>query len=79
MSIHRPITPAPTARGRFAHIDNSEATNGRIYTSTEIEVMTEAGMIERRDQLSAGGFKTRAAELQRGWAFQHRFNRADHA
>jgi hypothetical protein len=79
MTIHRPIAPAPTARGRFAHIDNSEATNGRIYTSTEIEGMTEADMIERRDQLSAGGFQTRAAELQRGWAFQHRFNRADHA
>ena len=69
MNAQATIAPAATARGRFAHIDNSEATNGRIYTLTEIEGMTEADMIERRDQLSAGGFQTRAAELQRGWEF----------
>lgn len=63
-------------RNRFPHIDNSEATNGRIYTSSEIAAMSEAEMVERRDQLSAGGFMTRAAELQRGWAFHHRFSRA---
>ena len=57
-------------------VDNSEATNGRIYTSAEIAAMSEADMIERREQLTAQGFMTRAAEVQRGWAFEHRYTKA---
>jgi len=60
---------------RRVEIDNSEATNGRIYTGAEIEAMTEPEMFEKCDALVSQGFHTRAAELLRGWNFEHRYSR----
>lgn len=79
MNAHTAKMPVSARWGakprKLVTADNSEATNGRIYTGAEIEAMSEAEMIERRDQLEARGFMTRAAELRRGWAFQHKYTR----